>query len=84
MSDRAALRERDAATYLGLSRMSLRRHGPKPLKIGRCVLYPVTMLDAWLASHTQQMHRATADEATERAVNAIRQARDSKARRRKP
>lgn len=84
MTPPAALRENDAATYLGLSRMSLRRHGPKPIKVGRCVVYPVTVLDAWLASRTHQMHRADADAATEKAVNDIRQARNPKARRRKP
>ena len=74
------LRERDAADYLGLSRMSLRRHGPKPIKIGRLARWPVAALDAWLAARVKAAHRASADQATEQAVNAIRKARASAAR----
>lgn len=74
------LRERDAAEYLGLSRMSLRRHGPKPIKIGRLARWPVADLDAWLAARRKASHRATADAATEIAVDAIRKARAAAAR----
>lgn len=74
------LRERDAAAYLGLSRMSLRRHGPKPIKIGRLARWPVAALDAWLASRISAAHRVSADQATERAVDAIRKARNAAAR----
>lgn len=65
------LRERDAAEYLGLSRMSLRRHGPKPIKIGRLARWPVADLDAWLAARRKASHRATADAAPETDVAAV-------------
>jgi predicted DNA-binding transcriptional regulator AlpA len=74
------LRERDAADYLGLSRMSLRRHGPPPIKIGRLARWPVAALDAWLASRINAAHRASADQATEQAIDAIRKARKAAAR----
>lgn len=65
------LRERDAAEYLGLSRMSLRRHGPKPIKIGRLARWPVADLNAWLAARRKASHRAAADAATETDVAAV-------------
>jgi predicted DNA-binding transcriptional regulator AlpA len=74
------MRERDACAYVGLSRMSLRRHGPKPIRIGRCVRWPVSALDGWLAARLQKTHREDADAATQRAVDAIRQARRPHAR----
>lgn len=83
MTDRAALRTNAAASYLGISRNSLLRHGPKPVRIGGCVVYPVAMLDAWLQAKTSTARKADTDAATESAVNAIRQDRKAKARRRK-
>jgi hypothetical protein len=53
----AALRERDAATYLSLTRSYLRAarvgrcDGPPYIRAGRAVLYRRTDLDAWLDRH---------------------------------
>lgn len=75
MTAPAGLRETDAARYLGISRMTLRRHGPPPVRIGRTVVWPRAALDDWLASRTPASQRADPDAATERAVHAIRQGR---------
>ncbi|HVT46507.1 MAG TPA: hypothetical protein VHD57_01865 [Vicinamibacterales bacterium] len=53
----AALRERDAAHYLGLTPSFLRASrvgrcdGPTYVRVGRTVLYRRADLDAWLAAH---------------------------------
>jgi predicted DNA-binding transcriptional regulator AlpA len=79
----AGLRETDAAAYLGISRMSLRRHGPPPVRIGRAVVWPRATLDQWLASKSATAPAMDADQATERAIDAIRQNRTPSPRRRK-
>jgi hypothetical protein len=53
----AALRERDAAQYVGLTPSFLRAarvgrcDGPAYVRVGRAVLYRRADLDDWLASH---------------------------------
>lgn len=79
----AGMRINEAAAYLGISRNTLKRHGPKPVRLGpRTVVWTRASLDAWLASKSATTARADADAATEIAVHAIRQARNPKARRR--
>jgi predicted DNA-binding transcriptional regulator AlpA len=75
MTPPAGLREKDAALYLGVSRMTLRRHGPPPVRIGRAIVYSRAALDDWLASRAEPVNGADPDAATQRAVHAIRQNR---------
>lgn len=74
------MRAKAAAEYLGISRNSLLRHGPKPVRIGGCVVWTRASLDAYLASRSATVQRADADAATENAVNAIRKNRNPHAR----
>lgn len=76
----AGPRENDAAAYLGVSRMTLRRHGPAPVKIGGCVVWPRATLDAWLASRSATGNGADPDAATKRAINVIRKNRPPSSR----
>lgn len=53
-----ALRERDAAAALGISVKTLRnwrymtpQKGPRPSRLGRTVVYPVSELERFLAEH---------------------------------
>lgn len=78
----AGLRENEAAAYLGISRMTLRRHGPAPVRIGRAVVWPRAALDQWLATKQAGSQGADPDIATQRAVDAIRQGRAPSPRRR--
>ena len=82
MTTPAGLRENDAAAYLGVSRMTLRRHGPAPVRLGRAVVWPRATLDAWLASRSATGNGADPDAATERAIDAIRKDRPPTPRRR--
>lgn len=51
------LTSEDAAKYLGIDRQSLYNAArdykdfPKPIKVGRTPLYPITGLDEWRARH---------------------------------
>lgn len=38
----------DAAFYCGVSIPTFRRHGPRPIKIGRRCIYDLAALDRWL------------------------------------
>lgn len=56
-SKRLALRPQEAAAALGIGTRKLweltnRREIPC-VRIGRCVRYPVTMLEAWLREHSE-------------------------------
>lgn len=60
------LTERDAATYVGMSRQFLRKsrldgaredHTPGPpfIRLGRSIRYAIDDLDAWISEHRQQV-----------------------------
>lgn len=53
-----ALREREAAEAIGVSVKTLRNwrymtpiKGPRPSRVGRAVVYPVTEIERYLAEH---------------------------------
>jgi predicted DNA-binding transcriptional regulator AlpA len=78
----AALRCADAAAYLGVSRGTLLRHGPAPVKIGGCKVWVRVSLDQWLDSKAAKNVATNADLAVTGAIHAIREARQADARRR--
>lgn len=58
---RAYMRLKDAAVYCGMSTsLLMKRHamgeGPPRIKKGRCVLYSVKALDAWMEEGTEPEH----------------------------
>lgn len=84
MTTPAGMRVREAAAYVGVSRNTLLRYGPKPIRIGpRTVVWTRAILNAWLAAKADQNFRHDADTATENAINAIRKARNAPPRGRK-
>ncbi len=56
---RLALRPKDAAKALGIGQRKLwelsQPRGPIPcVRVGACVLYPVPLLEKWLAEHAER------------------------------
>ena len=52
---RLLLDAKEAAHRVGISIRTLRRladagHGPRPLRVGRCLRWRITDLDAWIAA----------------------------------
>ncbi len=69
--------EKEAATYLGISVHSLRRWrwiggGPKFLKLGSRVVYPVAELDAW---QSDKLRSSTSDQGKNGKLYSLEQKR---------
>ena len=72
LSERLALRPKEAAVALGISERTLRQLAPTlpHLRLGGCLLFPVRVLERWLEEQAKA-ERAWVDREVEEILGAV-------------